>query len=181
MPLRPANSSVTDALRLLPLADREKDAEILTPRHRIIILERQSSGATTSLIARLHLQAVPGRLAQHLVRREVEVVGLVDPDLRRPGKSVGRALRLGGDGNVSWCLSRHRQSGHQEGCDGHDHRRPVPRCHPTSGWRTRTRPLRSRAVIGSLGTRPFGVTIKSLDLPNPPSLAIKRLARTGRR
>jgi len=31
-------------LRLLPMSDRDKDAEILAPRHQIMVLERQLHG-----------------------------------------------------------------------------------------------------------------------------------------
>jgi hypothetical protein len=32
------------ALRLLPMSDRDKDVEILVPRHQITVLERQLGG-----------------------------------------------------------------------------------------------------------------------------------------
>jgi hypothetical protein len=45
--LRPAYLGVTNALallRLLPMSDRDKDAEILVLRHQITVLERQLHG-----------------------------------------------------------------------------------------------------------------------------------------
>lgn len=49
MPLRLAYLAVTNtfaALRLLPISDHEKDAEILMLRHQLMILERQLNSAT---------------------------------------------------------------------------------------------------------------------------------------
>ncbi|MCX5529802.1 hypothetical protein OG785_04400 [Streptomyces sp. NBC_00006] len=36
-----AMSSALALLRLLPMSDREKDVEILTPRHQLLVLQRQ--------------------------------------------------------------------------------------------------------------------------------------------
>lgn len=47
MLLRPAYLGVTNALallRLLPMSNRDKDTEILAPRHQIMVLERQLDG-----------------------------------------------------------------------------------------------------------------------------------------
>ncbi|GAA1311228.1 hypothetical protein Psi02_54980 [Planotetraspora silvatica] len=58
MLLRLAHLGMTNAfamLRLLPMSDRLKDAEILALRHQIAVLERQLGGQ------RVRFEAGPGR------------------------------------------------------------------------------------------------------------------------
>ena len=69
--MRLAYMTVTNAfavLRLLPMTDREKDAEILVLRHQIVVLERQLAGkrvrftaADRALLAALLHRCLPAR------------------------------------------------------------------------------------------------------------------------
>jgi putative transposase len=75
MPLRLAYLGVTNALatlRLLPMSERAKDAEILALRHQITILERQLHGQRIQLTPtdRAFLAALPHRLP-HTVLRQI--------------------------------------------------------------------------------------------------------------
>ncbi|MFD8866573.1 hypothetical protein ACFV1F_19775 [Streptomyces sp. NPDC059590] len=88
--------------RLLPMSDRNKDAEILTFRHQITVLERQLSDDRAQFTPgdRAFLAVLLHRLALPVLRR---VRLLVRPDtvLRRhrslastaPGEGVGWMLR----------------------------------------------------------------------------------------
>jgi putative transposase len=72
--LRLAYLGVTNALamlRLLPMSDRTKDAEILALRHQIMVLERQLHGAKVQFTAvdRAFLAALLHRLPRHVLRR----------------------------------------------------------------------------------------------------------------
>ncbi|MGW7694475.1 hypothetical protein ACWGMA_37460 [Streptomyces asiaticus] len=82
MLLRLAYLSVTNAfalLRLLPMSDRDKDAEILALRHQITVLERQLGGARVRFTAsdRAFLAALLHRMPLPALRR---VRLLVRPD-----------------------------------------------------------------------------------------------------
>jgi hypothetical protein len=72
--LRLAYLGVTNALamlRLLPMGDRDKDAEILALRHQITVLERQLGGAKARFdpTDRALLAALLHRLPQHVLHR----------------------------------------------------------------------------------------------------------------
>ena len=74
MLLRLAYLGVTNAfamLRLLPLTDRDKDAEILPLRHQITVLERQLGEEKTRFTPsdRAFLAALLHRLPPHVLRR----------------------------------------------------------------------------------------------------------------
>ncbi|ADI04289.1 hypothetical protein SBI_01168 [Streptomyces bingchenggensis BCW-1] len=82
MLLRLAYLGVTNAfalLRLLPMSDRNKDAEILAIRHQITVLERQLGGARVRFTPgdRAFLAALLHRLPLPALRR---VRLLVRPD-----------------------------------------------------------------------------------------------------
>jgi putative transposase len=78
-------------LRLLPMSDRDKDAEILVLRHQITVLERQLSGTRVRFTApdRAFLAALLHRLTTEALRR---MRLLVRPDtvLRRHRDLVRR-------------------------------------------------------------------------------------------
>jgi putative transposase len=72
--LRLAYLTVTNTfavLRLLPMSDRDKDAEILALRHQIVLLERQLGGARVRFTApdRAFLAALLHRLSPGALRR----------------------------------------------------------------------------------------------------------------
>ena len=74
MLLRLAYLGVTDAparLRLLPMSDRAKDAEILALRHQIMVLERQLGGEKLRFNPsdRAFLAALLHRLPRDVLRR----------------------------------------------------------------------------------------------------------------
>lgn len=74
MLLRLAYLGVTNAfamLRLLPMSDRDKDAEILALRHQIMVLERQLGTAKVRFDAsdRAFVAALLHRLPRHVLRR----------------------------------------------------------------------------------------------------------------
>ena len=74
MLLRLAYFGVTNALallRLLPMRDRAKDAEILALRHQIMVLERQLHGAKVRFAPadRAFLAALLHRLPRDVLRR----------------------------------------------------------------------------------------------------------------
>ncbi|GAA0269539.1 hypothetical protein GCM10009527_077230 [Actinomadura nitritigenes] len=74
MLLRPAYSTMANAfavLRLLPMTDREKDAEILVLRHQIAVLERQLTGKRVRFTAvdRALLAALLHRLPSGALRQ----------------------------------------------------------------------------------------------------------------
>ncbi|MEU5849745.1 hypothetical protein [Saccharopolyspora shandongensis] len=82
MLLRLAYLGVTNAfamLRLLPMSDRVKDAEILALRHQITVLERQLSGQRIRFESgdRAFLAALLHQLPRHVLRR---IRLLVRPD-----------------------------------------------------------------------------------------------------
>lgn len=67
-------------LRLLPLTEREKDADILVLRHQIAVLERRPAGKRVRFTAadRALLAALPHRLSSGALRR---MRLLVRPDM----------------------------------------------------------------------------------------------------
>jgi hypothetical protein len=72
--LRLAYLAVTNtfaALRLLPISDREKDAEILLLRHQIMVLERQLDGGRVKFAPadRAFLAALLAPLPREVLRR----------------------------------------------------------------------------------------------------------------
>jgi putative transposase len=72
--LRLAYLTVTNTfavLRLFPMSDRDKDAEILALRHQITVLERQLSGTRVRFTApdRVFLAALLHRLTPEALRR----------------------------------------------------------------------------------------------------------------
>jgi len=72
--LRLAYLGVTNALallRLLPMTDRDKDAEILVLRHQITVLERQLHGEKVRFAAadRAFLAALLHRLPRQVLHR----------------------------------------------------------------------------------------------------------------
>ena len=81
-------------LRLLPMSDRDKDAEILALRHQITVLERQlgKDGGRFAPSDRVFLAALLHRLPRDVLRR---VRLLVGPDTvlrrQRPGQTSARA------------------------------------------------------------------------------------------
>jgi hypothetical protein len=82
MLLRLTYLGVTNALallRLLPMSDRDKDAEILALRHQITVLQRQLHGEKVrfTLIDRAWLAAVLHRLHRNVLR---EIRLLVHPE-----------------------------------------------------------------------------------------------------
>lgn len=106
MLLRLAYLGVTNALdmlRLLPMSDRAKDAELLALRHQIMVLERQLDGQKVPLApaGRAFLAALLHRLPRDVLRR----VGLlVRPEtvlrwhrnlLAQPHPAVSRPRRAG--------------------------------------------------------------------------------------
>jgi len=52
-------SNMFAVLRLLPMTDREKDAEILVLRHQITVLERQLDGQGCGLPVRIERWGLP--------------------------------------------------------------------------------------------------------------------------
>jgi hypothetical protein len=88
--LRLAYLGVTNALamlRLLPMSDHAKDAEILALRHQVMVLQRQIHGqkVQSTPTDRAFLAALLHRLPRTVLRR---IRLLVRPETRRP--SPGR-------------------------------------------------------------------------------------------
>jgi putative transposase len=132
--LRLAYLGVTNALamlRLLPLGDQAKDAEILALRHQVMVLERQSRGEKVRFtpVDWAFLAAMHSRLPRQVLRRirllvRPDTVSRWHPDLisrrraarsspKRPGRpatvrSVRRLVpRLAAENESRGCRSVH--------------------------------------------------------------------------
>ncbi|WNE95451.1 hypothetical protein PS467_08860 [Streptomyces luomodiensis] len=133
MLLRLAYLGVTNTfalLRLLPMSDRDKDAEILALRHQITVLERQlgsdrvrfTPSDRAFLAALLHWMPLPAlRRLRLLVRPDTVLRGIatssgaVMPPYRGPSDPVG--LVPCGPSGFWCCVWRGRiRSGGTDGC-----------------------------------------------------------------